>query len=139
MKYNGETIIMIEYFNDVPYSVITDGAYYDFDLHAEGWLMFTRSVWIGHKNKKILYNTELSEKQNCKIWVDPEYTIEIKYPEGIQLITDPIELPQYFDIGVSTNPFKIGVEVVKIYYCEKCKAHYSETGCITHSGFVPEA
>lgn len=131
MKYNDEKIILIEYFNNIPHSVWTDEGIYDFETHANGWLMYALTGF-GKVEKVITIEGKIifPEKNDCKIWVDSNYTINLKYPAGIQLIEQPIELIDGYT--KSCNPFEIGYEAGKMIYCKKCDAYYNEDGCENH-------
>lgn len=138
MKHNNEDIILIEYFNDIPFSVMTEYTTYDFEMHAGGWLMFYRSggsgYWKEKNGKKIIKATfEFCNPEAWKIWIDSQYTIVTEIQKGITILKNPLMLPDYINEKLKyNNPFKAGQEVEEIYYCKPCKAFYTEDGCNIH-------
>ena len=147
MKYKGETIILIEYLDNVPFSVITEYKSYDVNIHAAGWLMLYesggRKFWKDENGKKIINIgfMEYCRLEAWKIWVDSQYElIPENIQQGVTLIKKPIMLPDYIDGKLKkNNPFMVGEEVSEIYYCEWCDAYYTENGCPEHGNIEKES
>jgi len=142
MKYDNEVIILIEYFNDIPFSVITEYTIYDFEMHANGWLMFFESGGgknFQEKNGKKLIKLEFNYciPTAGKIWIDSQYAIVPEVQKGVTILKTPIMIPNYCDEKLKyNNPFVIGEEVAEIYYCEECQANYTEDGCHIHEKVI---
>ena len=136
MKYNNEIIILIEYYNNIPFSVLTEFSVYDFELYNNNWLMFYCSG--GGKNfrkingeKIIEFNTDPDKPELWKIWVDSNYKISGKL--NIKFIKNPIMLSCYHNEKEKhNNPFIVGEAVNDIKYCDKCLVFYDEDGCPKH-------
>ena len=134
MKYKNEEIILIEYFNDIPSSVITEYGNYDFDMYGNNsWLMFYCTGFgknFTEKDGKRFYEIDIQlafpEKSTCKVWISANYEYTNLHPEGIEIIKDPIEIDD------EINPFEYGEEVERIEYCKKCELYYDEDGCDEH-------
>ena len=138
MKYNNETIIKIEYYNNIPFSVCTEYSTFNFELHANSWLMFYESGggknWREENGKKI-FELEFSYcvPKVWKVWIDSQYILIPEIQKGVTLLKKPLMLPMYCDEKEKhNNPFVVGEEVSYIYWCEKCQCHYNEDGCPDH-------
>ena len=132
MKY--ETIIMIEYYDNIPNSVLTETGVYDFELCNDDWLMFHQSEWgynfSCENGKKIIpINGIFVEPERWKIWIENGYSFNIQ--EGVILLKKPLMVLWYDNI-FHNNPFVYGDEVDDIYYCEKCDLFFNDDGCPEH-------
>jgi len=138
MKYKDEIIIMIEYYNDIPFTVLTEYSTFDFELYNNDWLMYYESGggknWKEENGEKIIdleWESGYYDSSNWKIWIDSQYILKNK--TGIEILKKPLMLPSYCDEKQKyNNPFEVGEEVGEIYWCEKCQCHYHEDGCPDH-------
>lgn len=139
MKYNDETIILIEYNNGIPSSVFTESNVYDFNVHVNGWLMFHNSGF--GKNYEIKYGKKIitddiifpyCSPNEWSIWIDGQYELSL-IQKGVTVLRKPIMLSAYLDSSEKhNNPFVFGEEVDEIYYCEECDGYYTDDGCPDH-------
>jgi len=131
MKCKDETIIMIEYFDNIPHSVLTETGVYDFELYNDDWLMFYQSGF-GHNvnGKKIIaINGIFVEPERWKIWIENGYSSNIQ--KDVILLKKPL-LVLWYDNIFHNNPFVYGTEVNGISYCKKCGLFFDNNGCPEH-------
>ncbi len=142
MKYNNEVIIYIEYLQHIPFLAMTEFSTYNFELYDNEWLMYCEGGcgknWIINNNKKIIdININYCEPEKWSIWVEKGYELPA-LQKGVKVLQKPLMLKDYLDAKTKyNNPFVIGEEVDKIYYCEDCKIYCNEnflccSGCVKH-------
>lgn len=137
VKYEKEKIILIEYLENIPFSVFTEYLTYDFELYNNDWLMFYNSGggknWKEKNFQKIIeYEQHYCEPTVWKIWVDKDYVLT-QIQTGVEFLKTPLMLPVWCDATEKyNNPFIVGEEVMEIYDCTECNKFFNEDGCPQH-------